>query len=259
MVNLKKYNVSLQHFVIFLTFASFLSCNQQKIVVSKIEGKQININNSFSETPIIETFIKPYREKIDNDLSEVLAYTSQTLDKTGEWQTPIGNLLADVVLKKGNPILKSRKDKTIDLCLLNHGGIRAIIPKGNVTARTAFEIMPFENSLIVVALKGSQILEIPMYIIKEKKPHPLSGMSFTIDKNKIPKNIFIQGKPLDENKIYYVATSDYLANGGDNMTFFKNNLEKIDLDYKLRNILIDYFKDVDTIPFVNDKRIFVEN
>ncbi|MBC7439480.1 MAG: 5'-nucleotidase C-terminal domain-containing protein [Flavobacterium sp.] len=258
MVNLKKYNVLLQQFVLFLTFAAFLSCGQQKIVVTKIEGKQININNSAELTPSVETFIKPYRENIEKDLSEILAFAPQNIDKTGEWQSSIGNLLADVVLKKGNPILKSRKNVSIDFCLLNHGGIRAIIPKGNVTARTAFEIMPFENSLIIVAMKGSDILEIPTYIIKEKKPHPLSGMTFTIDKNNLAQNILIQGKPLNENKTYYVATSDYLANGGDNMTFFKKNSDKIDLDYKLRNILIDYFKSVDTIPLVLDKRIIVE-
>lgn len=259
MVNLKKYPIFLQHFVIFLTFTSLISCNSQQIVLTKIEGKQININNDIPETFKIESFIKPYRARIDQDLSEVLAFSAQNIDKSGQWQSAIGNLLADVVLKKGDPILKARNDKSIAFCLLNHGGIRAIIPQGTVSARTAFEIMPFENSLIVVALKGNQILEIPSYIIKEKKPHPLSGISFTIDKNNMAKNILIQGKPLDENKIYYVATSDYLANGGDNMIFFKYNIEKIDLDYKLRNILIDYFKDVDTIPFVNDRRIFVED
>jgi 2',3'-cyclic-nucleotide 2'-phosphodiesterase (5'-nucleotidase family) len=258
MVNLKKYNVLLQHFVLFLTFTGFISCSQQRNVVTKIEGKQININNSFEESPSIESFIKPYREDIDKDLSEVLAIAPQNIDKIGEWQTPIGNLMADVVIEKGNPILKARKNANIDFCLLNHGGIRAIIAKGYVTARTAFEIMPFENSLIVVAMKGSAILEIPTYIIMEQKPHPLSGITFTIDKNKTAKNIQIQGKPLDENKTYYVATSDYLANGGDKMTFFKNNNDKIDLDYKLRNILIDYFKEVDTIPMVVDKRIILE-
>ena len=258
MVNLKKYKVLLQQFVLFLTFAVFLSCSQQKIVVTKIEGKQININNTAELTPSVETFIKPYRENIEKDLSEILAFAPQNIDKTGEWQSSIGNLLADVVLDKGNPILKSRKNVSIDFCLLNHGGIRAIIPKGNVTARTAFEIMPFENSLIIVAMKGSDILEIPTYIIKEKKPHPLSGMTFTIDKNNLANNILIQGKPINENKTYYVATSDYLANGGDNMTFFKKNSDKINLDYKLRNILIDYFKTVDTIPLVLNKRIIVE-
>lgn len=79
--------------------------------------------------------------------------------------------------------------------------------------------MPFENNLVVLALKGEQILEMTSYIIKEKKPHPLSGMTFTIAKDNTAKNILIQGKPLDSNKIYYVATNDYLANGGDSMIF----------------------------------------
>ena len=110
MVNLKKYNVLLQHFVLFITFAGFISCSQQKNVVTRIEGKQININNSFAESPSIESFIKPYRENINKDLSEVLAIAPQNIDKIGEWQTPIGNLMADVVIEKGNPILMVRKN-----------------------------------------------------------------------------------------------------------------------------------------------------
>ena len=166
--------------------------------------------------------------------------------------------MADVCLQRGNLVFKAREKKDIDLCLLNHGGIRAILPKGNVTTRTAYEIMPFENSLIVVALSGNQILEIASYIIKEKKPQPLSGMTFTISKDNTAKNILIQGKPIDVNKTYYVVTNDYLANGGDNMNFFLKATQKFDLNYKIRNVLIDYFKEVDTIPVKTDVRITVE-
>jgi 2',3'-cyclic-nucleotide 2'-phosphodiesterase (5'-nucleotidase family) len=141
---------------------------------------------------------------------------------------------------------------------MNHGGIRTIIPKGNVTARNAFEIMPFENTAVVVALKGDQILEIVNYIITEKKPHPLKGMTFTIDKNNQPKNVLIGGNPLDTNKIYYVATSDYLSYGNDNMLFFKKGVEKFNLDYKLRNIIIDYFKENKAIIANMDIRITKE-
>lgn len=161
-------------------------------------------------------------------------------------------------MERGNLVFKAREKKSIDLCLLNHGGIRAILPKGNVTTRTAFEIMPFENNLVVVALKGQQILEIAAYIIKEKKPQPLSGMTFTIAKDNTAKNILIQGKPLDLNTVYYVATNDYLANGGDSMTFFAKGVQKFDLNYKLRDVLIDYFKEVDTIPVAKDIRITEE-
>ena len=166
--------------------------------------------------------------------------------------------MADVTLMRGNTVFKAREKKSIDICLLNSGGIRSILPKGNVTARTAFEIMPFENSLVVIVLKGEQILEMVDYFIAEKKPHPLAGLTFTIGKNNLPKNILVQGKPIQKETIYYVGTNDYLSNGGDNMNFFKKGIQKFDLDYKLRNILIDYFKAVDTIPVINDVRITVE-
>jgi 2',3'-cyclic-nucleotide 2'-phosphodiesterase (5'-nucleotidase family) len=258
MVNLKNYNVGIKYFVLFLTFILSVSGCQQKLYVSRIEGKEIGITDKNKEVAEIENFIKPYRDNIDKDLSTVLAVAPETLDKTGEWQTTIGNLFSDVVMLKGNPVFKKRENKSIDLVLLNAGGVRSIIPKGNVTARTAYEIMPFENSLVVIALKSEQIQEMINYIITEKKPHPLAGMTFTIGKDGLPKNIMIQGKPFEKDKIYYVGTNDYLSNGGDNMNFFKTRVEKYDLDYKLRNILIDYFKEVDTIPKVTDARITVE-
>ena len=242
MVKLKNYNVVLKQFVLILTFALLLSCGGKKYFVTKIEGKKISVENSVIESAEIENFVKPYRESIDKDLSQVLSFAPETLDKTGTWQTPIGNFLSDITLEKTQPIFEKRENKSIDICLLNHGGIRSIIPSGNVTARTAYEIMPFENTTIVVGLKAEQIEEIVSYIISEKKPHPLSGMSFTIDKNNNPTSILVNNKPLEKNKIYYVVTSDYLVNGGDNMTFFQKGVEKYNLDYKLRNVLIDYFK-----------------
>ena len=63
---------------------------------------------------------------------------------------------------------------------------------------------------------------------------------------------------MDLNKIYYVATNDYLANGGDNMTFFTKNTQKYKTDYKIRNLLIDYFQVVKEISFAKDERIIIE-
>ena len=259
MVNLKKYNGVLKLFVIFLTLFFLGSCAKQNFYVSKIEGKRITITNKETQNQQIENYIKPFREHINKDLDSVLAYCPETLDKNdGKWQSTIGNLMADVTLQRGNLVFKAREKKQIDLCILNSGGIRAILPKGNVTSRTAFEIMPFENSLVVIALKGEQIYELVDYFVATEKPHPLSGITFTIGKDKRAKNILVQGKPIEKDTIYYVTTNDYLSNGGDNMNFFKKSVQKYDLDYKLRNVLIDYFKEVDTIPIIKDVRVSVE-
>lgn len=260
MVNLKNYSHVPKLFVLLLTFTLLFSCAKPNYSVVKIEGKKIGINQQHTANEAVENFIKPYREHIDNDLNEVLAYCPETLDKSkGQYQTLIGDYLADSSLKIANKVFQMRENKSIDACLLNHGGIRSVIPQGNVTARTAFEVMPFENSAIVVALKKEQILELTKYFIDVKKPQPLSGITFTIDKNNEPKNILIQGKPLEDDRIYYILTSDYLSNGGDNMTFFKKGVQFFDLDYKLRNILIDDFKEVDTLQINKTIRINKEN
>ena len=259
MVKLKKYNLFLKLFVIFTTLVLIISCAKSNYQLTTIEGKRIPIKESIQQTPKIEQFISPYRKHIDSDLNTVLAYSPETLDKSGnKWQSPLGNLLVDVTLKAADNFFQLREKKSVNISLLNSGGIRSILPKGNVTARTAFEIMPFENSLVVIGLKGEQIQELVDYFIATKKAHPIAGITFTIQKNNTPKNILVQGKPLDSNTIYYVATNDYLANGGDNMLFFKKAIQKFDFDYKIRNILIDYFKEVDTIPMINDVRITEE-
>ncbi|HRE77069.1 MAG TPA: 5'-nucleotidase [Flavobacterium sp.] len=259
MLKLKNYTVIMTHFVLFITFLLLFSGCKSNYEIVKIEGKQIGISDTSSENAEIENFIKPYRDHINKDLDSVLAFCPETLDKSkGEWQTNIGNFMADVCLSESNKIFNKRYGKNVDICLLNHGGIRSIIPKGNVTTRTAFEVMPFENNMVVAALKGSQIMEMVHYLIAEKKPHPLSGMQITLDKNKIYKSISVNGQPLELDKIYYVATSDYLVNGGDNMNFFQKNTRLFDLDYKIRNVLIDYFKAVDVVEASSTQRIIVD-
>ena len=265
MVNLKKYNDVLKLFVIFLTLFLISSCSQKVLQLNTIKGKQLAVTENVVTPDTkalvagIEEYITPYRNRINNDLDSVLAVCPITLDKKAiNMQSTLGNLMADVVLQYGSTVFEKRENKHIDICLLNNGGIRAILPKGNVTARNGFEIMPFENSLVVIALKGAQIQELINYFISERSAHPLSGLTFTIKKDKSADNILIQGKPLILDKLYYVGTNDYLANGGDNMNFFKKGEQTYDLDYKLRNILIDYFKAVDTVTAKQDNRIIVE-
>ena len=142
------------------------------------------------------------------------------------------------------------------MVLVNHGGIRSIISKGNVTTRTAYEIMPFENSIVVVALKGENINNLVSYLLNVKRAHPISKLQIKVDKdfNLIDANI--AGKPIDSKKVYYVATNDYLYNGGDRMTFFQPNDSLYVMDYKVRNALLDYFLKTDTLnPKIDDRFI----
>ncbi len=250
-------DLNIKHFVIFITIVSVLSCKQGIPELSKIEGKQIAIDSTFAAVDSIDAFIAPFRAHINSVLDSALAYAPRPITKDdGRFNTTAGNLMADIVMVQASPIFKSRTGRTIDLVLLNHGGIRSIISKGIVTARTAYEVMPFENSIVVAELSGKSVLALIAFLVASKRPQPISGLQIILNKDNSLKSFTIQGKPFDETRTYNVATSDYLINGGDHMDFFKDAVQTTDIDYFIRNAMIDYFGKVDTLAPVVDKRFF---
>lgn len=234
----------------------FISCKTTN-TYNKIEGKRITISDSLPTDQSVEAFIKPYREHVNKNLDSVISYAVDTYSKSdGHLNTAIGNFMADAIYEQSNPIFKKRTGKDIDFVLLNHGGIRAIISKGDITTRTAFEVMPFENAIVVTKLKGAQVKELLDYLVEAKRAHPISKLKIVLDKEGDLENVTVKEQPIDYNKSYYVLTNDYLVNGGDRMDFFKKRDTLYVLDYKIRNALIDYFSKTDTIsPVIDDRFI----
>lgn len=253
--------LKLKHFVIIITILSFASCKQAPQALSRIAGKQITVKDSIAQDSAIINYVAPYKARIDQVLDSTLAYAPTYISKTdGTLNTSAGNLMADAVLALADPIFKARTQKNIDFVLLNHGGIRSPISIGNISARTAYQVMPFENSVVVVGLKGKAVREMITYLLKNKTPHPIAGIQIVLNKDESLNAVNIQGKPFEEDKTYYVATSNYLVNGGDNMNFFKKHSSLTETDYLIRNILIDYFGKMDTIsPKVDDRYSILEN
>ncbi|SOC80599.1 5'-nucleotidase, C-terminal domain [Salinimicrobium sediminis] len=240
----------------FLLFLFLTSCKfSSDYTPARIEGKQLQITDSIPADESLSEFIQPYKENIDREMNQVLSYSSFDLTKRdGELNTAIGNMMADAVMELSNPVFKSRTGNSIDIVLLNHGGIRSSISKGPVTTRTAYQVMPFENEVVVAKMNGKYVRQMVHYLIDAGTAHPVSGLKLEIGKDNSIKKVLIKGQPLEDNKDYYVATNDYLLNGGDNMVFFSNASEVTDLDYKIRNLLMDYFKQQDTIAPVRDYR-----
>lgn len=243
-------------FLLLITSIFFTACKQELRTVV-IEGKRISISDSLATNPEIEAFIKPYRENVERDLDSVLAYSADTYSKSdGVLNTAIGNFMADAVYEMSNPVFKKRTGKTIDMVLLNHGGIRSIISKGNITSRTAYQIMPFDNAVVVSAMTGSQVNALIDFLSEKKGAHPISKLKLTLNQDYTVNEALINGATIDKNKTYYVATNDYLYDGGDRMTFLKSKDTVYNLDYKIRNLLIDYFKKIDTLqPKIDDRFI----
>ncbi len=250
--------MNFKHLWVFLILLSFLNCKQGKdVYLNKIEGKRIHITDSMQADQAILDYIKPYHDHLNNDLDSILAIAVDTYSprpENEELETALGNFMADVAYEQANLVFNKRTGRNIDMVLINHGGIRATLSKGNVSARTAYNIMPFDNALVVVDLKGEQIEELIAYLARSKRAHPISKLNLKLDENNAVLASSINGVPIDFNKNYLVATYDYLYNGGNRMNFFQTNDSLYVLDYKMRNAMIDYFKKVDTINPIKDGR-----
>lgn len=231
-----------------------LSCDNSKILVNT-EGKNISINSGIETIKEVEDIINPYKLNLDKTMNQVLSFSVDNYSKNdGDYNTAIGNLMADAIFELTNPVFKLRTGKNIDMVLLNHGGIRSILPKGNITTKTAYKLMPFENSVVVVALKGSVVLEMTNYLKVSDKAHPISGLELVINADNSYQKIQISNRDVDLEKIYFVATNDYLYKGGDQMEFFKKSDTLYELNYKIRNVLLDYFSINDTLNPKIDQR-----
>lgn len=241
--------------VLIIGFISLIfSCENSKQLVN-INAENRIIAEELPSNKHIEAVIDPYKINLDKSMTKILSYSTDTYSKNdGNYNTAIGNLMADAIMELSNPIFKSRTGKNLDMVLLNHGGIRSVLSKGNITTRTAYSLMPFENSVIVVALKGTVIMEMTSYLKEFGKPHPISGLELVLNSDNTYNTILIGGEPVEMEKIYHVATNDYLYKGGDQMYFLKKSDTLYDLNYKIRTVLIDYFKTYDTLSPKKDQR-----
>lgn len=235
-------------FVTILTLFLLLSCKSLNFYNYKIESQRLDVKtDSLNNNNDLSSFISPYKKIIDNDLDSILTYSQTDIDKTiKNNQTTAGHFF----IEASNYHYKQLSNSKPDIILFNFGGIRTSLNKGKITKRMLFEIMPFENKLMLVELKGEQVLELAQFIIDDKKAHPISGLQIKINnESKKIEQIYIQNQLVIINKSYTILTSDYLSNGGDNMNFFLKKIKTTDLNSKLRDVLIEYCRKHSTINF----------
>jgi 5'-nucleotidase len=225
----------------------------------QIRATQIITDSTTVADKEITKFIAPFKTHLNEQLDAVLCTSPIDLTRIdGKLESSLGNLMADICFEQGNPVYNKQTDGTIDFVLFNYGGIRAPIAKGHITARNAFEVMPFENELVIVELSGDKIKDLLQYLVDNKKAHPISKLRLKLDRDTY-KDVTINGVEFDDTKNYFVLTSDYLQEGGDKMDFFKNPISLHKTGYKIRTALIDYFKKTDSITPNLDNRFTYAN
>ena len=223
---------------LFCLCAVVFACSGIK-KIDHYETQQYKLNDSLNiaADSMAYYLINPYRVELNKTMSETLAVNDHALEKN-QPEGMLGDFVADLSIKQAQLNYGEAK---IDFCLLNNGGLRGALPKGVITLKNAFELMPFENELVILTINGSTANQLFNYIA-QKNGVPVSHVEMKI-KDMQPLHIKINGNIFDSTLVYRVVTSDYLANGGDNLEFLKNAINKEYIHLKLRDAIIAELKE----------------
>ncbi len=193
--------------------------------VEKVEASLIPSPTVFEDRSIIKLMNEITAEQ-DVLLGEVIGKTSVLLDGEREnvrtKETNLGNLSADALLAFTGA----------DVAITNGGGIRASIEEGDITLRDTITVFPFGNIVVTKEVKGADIkaaLEVGyrMYPDQNGGFSQIGGMRVTFDPSKEEGSRVTEvlvgenNEPLDEEKMYMLATNDFMAAGGDSYEMFK--------------------------------------
>ncbi|MBC6606570.1 5'-nucleotidase C-terminal domain-containing protein [Hymenobacter sp. BT188] len=192
------------------------------------------VGQTLPPDPKIAAIIEPYQQKVTQQMTEVIGTAPVAISKN-PGESPLANFVADLVRQRATVAT----GKSIDVSVMPNGGLRANLPAGKITLGAIFELMPFENEVVVLDAPGPVMQQLFDYSARIKMA--LSGATYAVGADGKPMNIMIGGRPFNPVQTYTVALSDYTAGGGDNMVFFKT-LKPTGTGVLLRNAIADHIR-----------------
>ena len=236
-------------------FSVLMACHPNMNLVDVKTQENIVIGQEIEDKKEFVKLIAPYKEKLDDRMNQKISHTMIELNRMGD-NSNLGALLSDYLLEGANDWAVKNKMPKVDAAILNIGGIRNNISEGDILVRNIFEVMPFENEMVIVKMKGEDIQGIFDYYEKHQKNNPVAQLNIIVKDGKLEEGL-INGERPQIGKTYYIATSDYLAMGGDSMYFFEKG-ETIKTDVILRNLFLEYFRKNPEVKVKNDVRLKFE-
>lgn len=183
---------------------------------------------------VFSSMIDTYTDQLSGQMSEVLGYSPNTLYKSSP-ESELSNIAADAIVW----MAKKYYDVDADVSIYNWGGIRSNLPSGNVTLGDVYEVFPFDNVLSILTMKGSDMRTFFAHVAYDGGL-PINSAVRLVIKNQAVESVTIHGEPIDDNKIYTVATVDYLVNTG--RYGFENALTRKDTPDIVRDYYGEYIK-----------------
>ncbi len=221
----------------------------------------------FEADPEITDLLKPYVQKAQESLSEVVMHTTDEFEfgpkLTRHKEMPSGDLLCDAMIAFVKKI-----GSNADFAITNGGGIRYSLPKGDVTKEDILTMLPFENYIYVVTLTGSDVKKLFDFVGSIKQGAGAFAQvskecryTITYDENGNGKisGLTIGGKKIEPDKTYKIVTQNYMAGGGDGYEVLKNSIDTFNTSTTLSDAFIEYAKNLGTVTPKTDGRITVIN
>lgn len=245
-------------FGLWVLLLMFLSSCKGAYQINKTSFINLSVSSDSAQLldQTVLKIIKPYQQKLDSQMTQRIMVASQDLEKASP-EGSLGNMVCDELMRYA-----LNKGHAIDVCVFNAGGLRIpVIYKGDIFVRTIFELLPFDNELVVLDLTGVQLISL-LDLVAANGGWPVSGVRMKIGQSRAQDIQFVNGRSLEPDKYYRLLTSDYLAGGGDNAFMLKNAANYESLAVMMRNALIEQLKDNfysgETLQAVKDGRITKE-
>lgn len=222
---------------IVLTGLLLMSCSTGRMVVTEATSVKIALDSTKEQIAdtVMKELIVPYKVRLEEEMNEVIGTAAQDM-RGHRPESLLSNFSADVYRLAAAEHLK----RPVDIAIVNMGGLRSQLPKGDITVGKVFELMPFENELVVVWLRGSELMEL-LHTFARLKGEGLSGLQMGIEDNRAVE-VMIGGEPIQMDSTYAIATNDYLAEGNDKMEQLKNFELRVNTGIKVRDMLMGYIR-----------------
>ena len=218
-----------------ITFVS--GCVEQKFIITGVTGSKIPLDNTTDELADkrFNNYLEPFKTQLDEKMNEIIGVAAEEM-RVHAPESLLSNFSADVYRQVAAEYLGI----PVDIAIVNIKGLRSSIPAGEIKVSKIFELMPFENELVVVWLKGSELVGL-LQFFASIGGEGVAGIKMDIKKG-VATEIFIRGKALDQESTYVIATNDYLAEGNDDMSQLTRYIQRTDTGIKIREMLIEYIR-----------------
>lgn len=224
--------------------------DRQKHVEPVEEQHYYNLDSELEKDPEMENWLMPYRESLEQELDDRVVSLMGTLElwRGGQPVGTLGFLAADMIRFRAAHLHQEH----IHLGLINHESLRAEFRDGELTLQNLYELMPSDQTLVILTLTGDQVTDLSREIA-QKGGAPVSGMRLSIS-NGEPRGVLVNAEVIERDRTYKLATTSFLANGG-GYSSIADPIDRIEFPVLIRDLFRDYLMDRNYIEPFFDHRI----